>query len=253
MISFIINGQSYSFSTFSFVPLSVEGTGVAPVTNIYRELLLGGAEYKGTMVNDRVLTVAGRFTCGVDFETEQRAMADLTTLLANQKVTLVSDGKRIDAYYAGGLEGNTSSQDNGEAATLRFVALQPYWSATATQSATLGSEVSLTNGGDGEAYPTIVLGGPGLVTSITNATIGNTLGFSGLTLVAGETLTIALTPTTKSIISSVKGNCFGYLLPNSLLSSFRLIPDVNTIQTAMAGTITTKTISWVERYWGAAL
>lgn len=85
---------------------------------------------------------------------------------------------------------------------------------------------TLTYAGTWFEYPTITITGPGEDVMIQNTILGYLLSLEGYTLVAGETVTITLTPGSRGIESSVNGNIIEYLdYLNSHFALFALYPS----------------------------
>lgn len=79
------------------------------------------------------------------------------------------------------------------------------FNVSSSQSATLSYS------GTWFEFPTITITGPGEDVMIQNTTLGYLISLEGYTLVAGETVTITLTPGSRGITSSVNGNIIDYL------------------------------------------
>jgi hypothetical protein len=114
--------------------------------------------------------------------------------------------------------------------------------------------VTATNGGTEDSYPLIVLtrsgGTSATVYQIRNETLGIELLFD-YALLNGETLTIDLTPTNKSIVSSMFGLRMDAILPNSDFGAWRLQPGDNQVTCFIdvAGTPTlTSYMIWNDQY-----
>lgn len=90
----------------------------------------------------------------------------------------------------------------------------------------LGAVTTVTNDGDADAYPQITVLGPGLLQYIENTVTHKRMLFN-MTINAGETVTIDLSPGVKTITSDWRGNMLPYatLLPQSDFGTFCLVPD----------------------------
>lgn len=117
-------------------------------------------------------------------------------------------------------------------------------------TATAATVTTVTNNGSAPATPHIIFTGPGRVYQIVNTATGDALYFN-LTLNAGETATLDLTPNNISFISTFRGNILNTIIPGSQLASFRLLPGANTISTFISGTVTAATsvtMIWTPAY-----
>ena len=91
--------------------------------------------------------------------------------------------------------------------------------------------VTVNNTGTGKTYPTITFsstGAPNRIYSITNYTTGEDI-YIGYTQADGETLTLTLSPTARSLISNLYGNVLGTILRGSDYATFGLAPGNNII------------------------
>jgi hypothetical protein len=150
--------------------------------------------------------------------------------------------RQLTCYCESGFEGDESIGVRGPGwfkVGLSFRALDPFWydaSFTSTTYTTFGSK-TITNGGDQDCYPIWTITGPGNTISITNNTSGKLLALSGnggLTLTAGQVLTIDTRRDQLTIVREDGSNQFSYLSAASAL--FQLVPGSNAIVLAMAGT-----------------
>lgn len=115
--------------------------------------------------------------------------------------------------------------------------------------------VTATNAGTETAYPKFVIkrsgGTTALVTQIRNETTGKAISCN-YSLLDGETLTIDLAPTKKSIVSSFFGSVPRAVLAASDVGSFALRPGTNQITSFVnvtgAPTITAN-MEWRNSYW----
>ena len=95
-------------------------------------------------------------------------------------------------------------------------------------------------------FPIVRIVGPGLVQSLANYTNDKQIQFDGLTLQAGETLTMRLEPTRLSITSNFRGNCMRYVIPGSDSGSFILQEGENSIGLFMPSGTTADTKAYIE-------
>lgn len=117
-------------------------------------------------------------------------------------------------------------------------------------TATVATTTTVTNSGSAPAAPRIMFTGPGRVYQVINTTTGDALYFN-LTLLAGETATLDLTPNNISFASTFRGNILNAIIPGSQLASFRLLPGANTISVFISGTTTaatSATMIWTPAY-----
>jgi len=113
--------------------------------------------------------------------------------------------------------------------------------------------VTATNEGNQPAYPVIKYtragGTSATIATLRNETTGKELLFN-YALLDGETLTINLTPTAKSVVSSFFGQRFDAVLANSDFGTFTLLPGANSITSFVIndGATITATMEWQEAY-----
>jgi len=102
--------------------------------------------------------------------------------------------------------------------------------------------------------PIFTINGPGILRSIRNESTGATIFFNEYELAVGETLTLDLTQPLFKLVSNLKGNLRGIILPNSNLNSFILNGgvtnfsvnlDLSTIVDNVSGAF----LKWREQYW----
>lgn len=131
-----------------------------------------------------------------------------------------------------------------------------YIGPLSTGTANFAGDTTVTNLGTARAYPTIevewVSGGTSArLTSIRNESTGAKLWFD-YQLVKGEKLTIDLTPTNRSMVSSLHGKRWR-VLPNSDVATFYLQPGNNNISIFVVdggGPTLAAHIKWRNSYWG---
>jgi len=97
---------------------------------------------------------------------------------------------------------------------------------------TVAGDTTITNDGTASAYPKLIIkrdgGTSATLVHLRNETSGKIL-YLNYPLNDGEQLTIDLTPTEKTIISSLYGPRMDAILPNSDFGSFKLLPGDNNI------------------------
>lgn len=117
-------------------------------------------------------------------------------------------------------------------------------------TATVAATNTITNSGDAPAAPIIKITGAGVVWNIRNVTTGDVIYFD-LTLQDNEQVTLDLTPGNISFTSNFRGNIISTVLPGSNLTTFNLLPGVNTISVFIGGTTTSNTnatMTWRETW-----
>lgn len=106
--------------------------------------------------------------------------------------------------------------------------------------------------GNWEEYPDIFIYGPCLHVIIENLSIGEKIDITGLNLLAGESIHIALSYGSKTATHSNGGIMLSYITEDSDLTSFRLQPGENKFRVRVVGdTIDTHVnMTWYDRYVG---
>jgi len=103
-------------------------------------------------------------------------------------------------------------------------------------------------------YPVISVTGPGTLKSITNYRTGKSVMFDGLTLQAGEWISLNFDPLNLSFRSgwAGRGNLMRYVIPGSDYGDFYVSPGANYISLFMDNTTsaTTASIVWTPKFWG---
>jgi hypothetical protein len=122
-----------------------------------------------------------------------------------------------------------------------------------TGAGTFAGDVTITNDGTESAYPKITVsrigGTSAILEEVRNETTGKELLFD-YALLDGETLTIDLTPTAKSIVSSFFGLRPDAILPNSDFGSFALQPGDNLVTCFVATDATVEAfLLFKDTYW----
>lgn len=160
--------------------------------------------------------------------------------------------KDIVAYYESGTFHDVEIDLKTFATQIRAISVYGASSVvfgfTGTGTPTLPDSTTATNGGTTRVFPTLVVTGPGAVTSLTNVTTGAALEFTGLTLVEGETMTLVLKPTLRSFSSNLRDNLFGTLAPGSNPANFFLVPGLNNLTVQIADTTVTRTLTWTPQH-----
>jgi hypothetical protein len=152
-----------------------------------------------------------------------------------------------------------SSTPTDQRLVLAFKAHEPYWTATSDvvtdftvggspatffpffplrlTASEIAVDTTVTNGGDVEAWPVWTITGPGSSIVLRNLTTGKELTISGLTLGAGETMTIDTRPGHKTIIRQDGTNLWPYVVLSSSTSGLWSLTDgSNSVRMEMATT-----------------
>lgn len=131
----------------------------------------------------------------------------------------------LDVILPGNSPANSIAMDaNGSRLFLGFPA-----SGTAVAAA----HTSVENLGSSEAYPVILLKGPGILRSIKNWTTGHEIVFPDLEIFTSETVMIDLTAGEKKVVSNKRGSLSSFVLPGGHLAHFSLRPGTNDIALLM--------------------
>lgn len=186
-------------------------------------------------------------------------------------------GRRLVCVYEAGLDDFAEEWPLLGLTTLAFRAADPYWEdATestvilalgenanhwfpfagtwAAQPLILGASdlfaaTTITNVGDGDAWPVITVVGPGQDLTITNATTGAVLAVTGV-VAAGSTVVIDARPGRKSVrIDGLNG--FARLTPESTLWALVAGPNRISIGFADATAASKVTFAWRNRWLAA--
>ncbi|MEV4672744.1 hypothetical protein AB0K34_13900 [Actinomadura sp. NPDC049382] len=116
-----------------------------------------------------------------------------------------------------------------------------------TPSTTLG-ETTVYNTGNGDAYPTWTITGPGVPT-LTNVTTGREFSL-GVTLSAGEVITVDTRPTLQSAIDQDGVDRWGDLVKSTPRDLWTLVPGANLLNLELASAGTGSQISMLyHRRW----
>lgn len=104
-------------------------------------------------------------------------------------------------------------------------------------------------------YPVISITGPGTLKSIKNYRTGKSVMFDGLTLQAGEWISLNFDPLNLSFRSGwvSRGNLMRYIIPGSDYGDFYVSPGANYISLFMGDDVDSNTkagIVWVPKFWG---
>lgn len=103
-------------------------------------------------------------------------------------------------------------------------------------------------------YPYMQITGPGTLQAITNYTTGKSVMFDGLTLNAGETISLKFDPLDLQFKGgwAGRGNVLRYIIPGSDYGDFYLKPGYNALSLFMTGTDSNSGawIAWTPQFWG---
>lgn len=102
-----------------------------------------------------------------------------------------------------------------------------------TGTAVASGLVTVTNPGSADAYPVIIITGPGQLHDLVNQTTGDVIYFD-LTLLAGEVATLDLTRNRVKFSSNFRANLLGSIVRGSSYN-FRLAAGANTIRFQITG------------------
>lgn len=185
--------------------------------------------------------------------------------------------RQIAAYYAGGLESDTTKGTSLHHRTsLSLLAPDPFFTDTADTTATYTTASSTTtwfpffplvlgindvlttpniiNSGDVDAYPIWTITGPGTNPTAQNTTTGE-LWQLNMTLLSGETVIVDTRPSSQrtdpSVYDGYGNNRFGDLVTTSRL--WWLQPGENRVSLALGNATGGSSIAlaYRPRYWGA--
>ncbi|NIQ88765.1 MAG: hypothetical protein GWN93_06650 [Deltaproteobacteria bacterium] len=130
-----------------------------------------------------------------------------------------------------------------------------YVGFTTTGAGYFNGSATVTNGGTEAVYPTFIISRSGGTTAtileIRNETTGLEL-LLNYDLLDGETLTIDLTPTSKSVVSNFFGVRMDAILANSDFGTFNLLPGDNQITSFVnvaGGPTVNAFIQFDDKYW----
>jgi hypothetical protein len=124
-------------------------------------------------------------------------------------------------------------------------------------TATVSGKTTVVNSSTALSFPIIVItgtttaGASGVVTWLENQSTKQRMYFY-LWLVAGDVVTIDLSPLKKTVVSNRRGRLLGNPLANSEFSNWCLLPGSNTIAAYITGTTTgvTMNVIWRPVHWG---
>jgi len=159
----------------------------------------------------------------------------------------------LDVDPSGAAQGNRRSLAIGDADPVIPDNFDLWIGITTTGASTFAGDMTVANDGTERAFPKFIISRTGgtsaILKEIRNETMGLELLFD-YGLLNGETLTIDLTPTSKSIVSNFFGSRMDAILANSDFGSFVLQPGNNLI-TCFVDTDATVTafIQWDDKYW----
>lgn len=186
------------------------------------------------------------------------------------RVTSPDDvARQVACYYAGGLEGDLDVGGPPWAQyVVSLVAPDPYWTPTAAteveydatdiMTGSLPNTLAVLNPGDVDAYPVWTISGPAADITITNQTSGKAFALTangGLTLAAGDTLTVDTRPASQRTTRPIT-NADGFSLYDRVAAGgalWWLRPGTNTVTIYASGTsgATAFGLSYLPRYRGA--
>lgn len=168
--------------------------------------------------------------------------------------------RQIGCVYSGGLEGDLSEgAPTWAPSVISLVAPDPYWTeATPTElvydAGDLGAALGTVNDGDVDAYPVWTISGPLTAVTVSNVSIGKSWALTGLSLAAGDTLTVDTRPssqrTTQQVVSDSGASLFANVTQGSALWWLRSGANTYTITASGTSGDTTFGLSYLPRYRG---
>ena len=210
------------------------------------------------LVKPRIFKLVGTLVGSNDIDLLLKRLFLTNALSRDEVVTVTADGEEtitpiivqfslagktieINALMQSGLEGSRSGQDmHTEKLTLEFRASDPFWydPEGVTIDLALNTTNAVDNAGTTATYPQLILAGEGIIESLANDTIGQTITFTGLSILPGETVTLDLRPGRKTLTSDVRGNLLFTIDRTSKLTSWQLRKNNNDIVlTASSGQV----------------
>lgn len=265
----------------------MKGRFMPPISVIKDEVPFHqGAKKRNIKVKDRPVDIP--LLIKADTESQLRQLMRDTLKMINpfkgdgKLRSIAVDGtvRELMCYYTGGLEGDEGRNAKGiwwQKAILVFDADDPYWYDSSTQvltftrgqpskfapwglpfrlaSSQVFADISVDNKGDVEAYPELIITGPGEDIKITNQSTGEVmhLDHPDAKLGIGESITINTSPyppNEKTVTKNDGTNLFYTLSDDSSLWSLQ--DGTNSIRLEMANATDDSNIqlSYKNRYWG---
>lgn len=240
------NGTFPFASTFGFIGIMPTGTGMPPHEVISTPYgLADGSLFQRIVIKERIFKLTGTFQ-GDDYLGLLAKQQSLIDEICRDQVVdddeiitpviigyTASNGNslEISALYRSGLEMLPVEGNLEVKVPLEFQAADPYFKAPTddTEALNVNSTTIINNGGKTAAYPVLTLEGEGDILSLANQTSGLTITFNGFALVAGEIVTLDLTPGEKNLTSDVRGNLNGLIAGGSRVSTWNLKRGSNTL------------------------
>jgi hypothetical protein len=254
---FSINETEYTFEQFYFIPIRITHTSITNFKNTYNKNLVGqGGIYKNTKILPRIITITGAFT-GIDsFGEQQDGLVRLLNKLSLPELKLHHDNLTIEAFYIGGLEGNTDSLSAGEPATIRFLCPYPLWKSDTEINISLSKNINQIIDISGtvpinqfEIYFTGT-GTNSFFTSFENKTTGDKILCETFDALYTEEVFIKLEPGILEIVTSANRELTEYLNPQSTIANFQLLPGENVIRATCGDGVEDLKITYTPIYWG---
>jgi hypothetical protein len=199
---------------------------------------LNGNAYKIAITNDNIIYICGDFT-----EAGGLALSDRVAVYKNGAWGLLDiDLPGTGIIYSLFIDSCNNLYIGGD------------FSTTEDGNAITNKVTTCTNSGNSKVFPTIEIKGPGILQSITNYSTGKEIQFDGLTLQAGEIITIQPVSGQVLITSNWGGRGYmqKYVNPGSDIGSFYLKPGTNYISLFMPSGTTAATqafIYWTPKFW----
>lgn len=260
-------GTAHDTEDYGLIISRSLGGGLPEPQNIVSGFALSdGATYQRTIVPPRVFSLTGWLigTSLTDYHTKRQSLIgllnrDRTATPEPVKIRYVHNSVtlEIEAYYEGGLFGDSELKHWAERLALRFVAVDPFWRTISQTTTALNfgtsigaaANTTVTNDGDARCFPVVEVTGPGEILQIKNSTIDKTLAL-GVTLAAGEVVTFDLAAGVKTVTSSINGNMAQYLPIPGDIGTWCLMPGANTISTAISNAGAAAEVQFYDTYWG---
>ena len=139
---------------------------------------------------------------------------------------------------------------------IQTIAVAPdttlYIAGNMSGSATCAAVTTVINAGGAIAYPVITMRNTGTlssrITQLVNYATGDAVYFN-LSIQGGETIALDLRNSQKTLVSDVRGNMLGAVLPGSNLTTWRLTPGTNYVSFfAYSGSVEA-TLAYRARAW----
>jgi hypothetical protein len=115
--------------------------------------------------------------------------------------------------------------------------------------ATTGVTTTATNEGSADAYPKLIVTGPGRLYELTNYTTGQAVYFD-LDILSGETVTLDLDPQRVKFTSTFRANLIGKIINGSTVAGWHLQPGENYISLFVDDSSAVAYLVWQQLHEG---